>query len=147
MIIVPKPRSDKKGESQIAPLSVTASPEYFDTEEFMKQFEPVLNVTTERITNINLYTDAIEKAEKKKKEEAEKKKSPTSTTTAKKDKPAPGTTITKTSTKQVPNPDYIAPEDRNEDNEDYDPETYDEDEPEFLTEEVREEVPIQKPLI
>lgn len=142
-IMVPKLNSEKKAQP-FAPLSMTADPDYFDSIEFMNSFKPAMAVTKEKLTNIKLYTDALDKAEKKKKDEIEKKNPSSSKSSAKKD--APGTVTSKT-TKQVPNPEYIAPEERNEENEDYDPDTYDEETPEFITEEVEEKVQIQKTLI
>jgi len=146
-LFVSRPNSARDKGMPIPPVSVTARPEFFDTKEFMDQFVPVLENTVNKVGNINLYTDALDKIEKKKKEDLEKKKSTSSTTS----KSGKGPKVeTKKETHKVPNPDYIPPEKRNADNEDYDAELYDENEPEFINKEV--EVPVkpnveQKPLI
>jgi PRTRC genetic system protein E len=137
-IIIPKARKeDKEG---LAPISLTGTPEEFDSPEILSVIKGALIIAKEKFANVNMFIKALEDLEKKKKSDLDKKTGDKSKTTSSPAKKGPEKKM-----KTVPNPDFIPLDKRTEDNPDYDKEDYDEDEPETI--EVEDESGTQKPLI
>lgn len=141
-IIIPKARKEEK--EGLAPISLTGTPEEFDSPEIITVIKGALMVAKEKFVNVNMFIKALEDLEKKKKADLDKKTGEKSKTS---DKTSAKTMSKKM--KKIPNPNYIKPEDRDSEKEDLDegedgayPEGYDE---EFI--EVEDETGTQKPLI